>query len=93
MRQAIVLLQVDRQVGVRPLADFGQGLGIFVVVDRDPHDVGPGRDQIVDLRDRRLDVLRVRGRHALHGDRVRRADRNRADANRASWIAAKLQGI
>ena len=41
----------------------------------------PAATQIVDLRHRGLDVLRVRGRHALHGDRMSAPHRDRADAN------------
>ena len=40
LRQPVVLLQIDRQVRLGLLADFGQGLGVLLAVDGDPHDVG-----------------------------------------------------
>ena len=50
----------------------------------------PASCSSVHLRDRRVDVLRVRRRHALHGDRVPGADRDGADADRAGWVAMNL---
>ena len=88
LRQAIVLLQIDRQVGRRAPANPGQRFGIFRAVDRDPHHVRPGSSQIIDLSDRGLDVLGVCGRHALDRNRMAGANRNRTNANRASWVAA-----
>ena len=79
-------MQIDRQVGRRLPANLGQRLGILAIIDRDAHDVGPGLFQIVHLRDRGGHILRVRGRHALHGDRAARADRCRAYSHRPSWI-------
>ena len=40
--QAVVLLQIDRQVGLGLLADFGQGLGVLRAIDGDADDIGPG---------------------------------------------------
>ena len=40
--QAVVLLQIDRQVRRRLPANLGQGLGVLLAIDGDPHDVGPG---------------------------------------------------
>ena len=53
----------------------------------------PAASQIVDLRDRGVDVLRVRGGHALHGDRMSGAQLDRTDANATSWIAWKVQSL
>ena len=51
----------------------------------------PASTRSFDLGDRGVDVLRVRGRHALHGDRMAGADRDRADADGAGWIARDVQ--
>ena len=89
-RQAVVLLQVDRQIGRRLPANLGQRLGVLLAVDGNPHDVGPGRVQVVDLRDGGVDVWRVRRRHALHGDRMAGADGDRTDAHATRGIAARM---
>ena len=91
--QAVVLLQIDRQIGRRLPANFGQRLGVLLAIDGDPHDVGPGVVEHVHLADGRVDVLRVRGRHALHGDRAAAADGDRADADGAGWIAGDLHDL
>ena len=50
----------------------------------------PAAARALTCADGGLDVLRVRGRHALHGDRLPGADGDRADANRAGWIALNV---
>ena len=65
--------------------------GVLGAVDRDAHDVGTGGVQRVDLFDGGVDVLRVRGGHALHGDRVSVADRGGADADFAGWVTGDVQ--
>ena len=88
--QPIVLLQIDDEIGRRLAANFGDRFGFGGAVDGDAHDVGPGRGERIHLRDGRVDVARRRGRHALHGDRVAGADRDRADADGAGWIAGDV---
>ena len=88
--QAIVLLQVDRQIGLGLAADFGQRRGVLAAVDGDPHHVGAGGRQVVRPGHRGLDVLGVRGRHALHGDRMIGADHGGADPHGTGWIALQF---
>ena len=68
--QAVILLQIDRQVGLGLFANLGQGRGVLAVIYRDPHHVRARVEQRIDLADRGGDILRVRGRHALHGHRI-----------------------
>ena len=78
--QAVIFLQVDDEVGVRPRgADFGERGDVFRRVDGDADDVRAGGFEELDLADRRGDVLRFRGRHRLHGDGVTGADGDVAD--------------
>ncbi len=79
--QPVVFLQIDDQIGRRLAANLGDGFGLGRTVDGDSHHVGARGGQRVHLPDRRIDVARCRGGHALHGDRVAGADRNRADAD------------
>ena len=80
--QAVVLLQVDDEVGVRSRgADLGQRGDVLRVVDGDADDVGAGGFEQLDLADGGVDVLRARRGHGLHGDGVAAADRDVADAD------------
>ncbi len=85
--QPIVLLQVDRQIGRRTPADLGQRFGIGSAVHGDPDHVSAGFGQALDLLDGRLHIARARGRHALHGDGMITADRNRPDRHGARRIS------
>ena len=58
LRQAVVLLQVDREQGVRARSDLGQRLDVGLAVDRDAHQVGAGGLEQLHLPHRRRDVLR-----------------------------------
>ena len=89
--QAIVLLEIAGEIGLGPLADLGQGLGVGLGIDRHANDVGPGLDQVLDLGDRRVDVGRLRGTHALNGDGIAGADRKGANLDRAGGIARGLR--
>jgi hypothetical protein len=62
-------------------ADLGERGDVFRVVDGDADDVRAGRFEQLDLADRGSDVDRARGGHRLHGDRVRAADGDVADAD------------
>ncbi len=53
----------------RPRHDARQALGRLDLVARAPHDVGTGGVERVDLRQRSVDVGRLRDRHRLHRDR------------------------
>jgi hypothetical protein len=83
-------LQIDDEVGRGLAADFGDGIGFGIVVDGDANDIGAGGSERIDLADRGVDIARLRGRHALHGDRVAGADRDRADADGASLVTGNL---
>ena len=89
-RQPIVFLQIDREIGRRLLAHGGQRFGVAAAIDGDAHDVGPGADKIVHLGDRGGDVLRGRGRHALHRHRMAGADR---DASRCGPRESDCEGV
>jgi len=49
--------------------DIFEGLGVFFLWDGDPHDVGTGGGEFVDLGDAFVDVVGVAGGHGLDGDR------------------------
>ncbi len=85
--QPVVLLKIDREVRPAAAADFGQGLRILGRVGGNPHHARPSGGQMVHLGNRRLDVGRLRGAHALHHDRPAVADRDRADADRSGLVA------
>ena len=88
----VVLLQVDCQICHGLLADFDDCLGIGLAVNRDANNIGPGFVECVDLSHGGIDVSGPHGRHALHGDRVPGTNGDRANADRASWIALDLHG-
>ena len=52
----------------RPLDELGERIGVRNPRDGDADDVDACLDQSVDLRHRRLDVVRLGGRHRLHRD-------------------------
>ena len=78
--QAIVLLQIDRQVRRRLLANLRQRLGLVPLSTAIRTTSAPAAVQRVHLRDGRVDVVRLRRRHALHGDRMPAANGDAADA-------------
>ena len=90
--EPVVFLEVDREVGGGLLADFGQGCGIFIAIDGDPHDIGSGSVQVVDQGDRGGDIGRVGGGHALDGDGVTGTDGDRADLDVSGWVSLDLHG-
>ena len=53
----------------RPGHDVGQSFGCRLLIAGAAHDVGTGGGQGVNLRERGLDVGRLRGRHGLDRDR------------------------
>ena len=84
--QPVVLLKVDDEIRVRArLADLGERGDVLRIVDGDADDVGAGRLEQLDLADGGGDVLRARGGHRLHGDRIRPADADVSDANFAGF--------
>ena len=75
---------------LRLAADFGQRLGVLLAIDGDAHNVRARFIEQINQRDRRVDVLRVRRGHALDGDRVATANRDRANTNGSSWMASNF---
>src|SRR5207244_2386963 len=88
--QAVVLLQIDRKIGFRLLADFGQRLGVLFTIDGNPDYISARFIEQVHQLDGRVDILRVRRRHALDSDRMASANGDRADADGAGWVALEL---
>jgi hypothetical protein len=84
LREAVVLLQIDGEVRVRTGgADLRERDDVLRVVDGDADHVRAGGLEQFHLADRGGDVLRARGRHRLHGDRIGAADPDVADADLA----------
>ena len=82
LRQPVVLLKVDDEIGVRPRsAHLGEGGDVLRGIDGDADDVGTGSLEQLHLTDRGGDVLRPGGGHRLDSDGVIRADRDIADAD------------
>ena len=92
LRQPVALLKIHRQVGRGLTANLGQGRRVFLAVDGDPHHIGPGFGQLVDERHRGIHILRRRGRHALHGNRMAGADLDRTNSHAPGWISRHFQG-
>jgi len=89
-RQAVVLLEIDRQVGRTLPTDLRQGRGVCRAIGRDADDICPGLGQRLNLGDGRVDVLSMRRGHALDGDGLLSADHDRSNSHRASWISGKI---
>jgi hypothetical protein len=78
-RHLVVKVDVGHDRHRRAGDDVGQTLGRRLLVARAADDVGAGRRQRIDLRQRAVDVRRLRRRHRLHGDGCAVADRHVAD--------------
>ena len=76
-REAVLEVDVGDDRHRRAGHDLRQALGRLLLVARAAHDVGAGRGQRVDLRERAVDVGRLRRGHRLHRDRRAAADRRR----------------
>ncbi len=90
--EAVVLLQVNHEVGIGPLANLGKGPGIFLVVTGQADNVRPCFSHISDLRQGLIDFLRMCRRHGLNGDAMLAADLDRPYPYRACWITLDLLG-
>jgi len=89
--EAVIFLQINREIGLGLLPNFGQSGGVLVAVDCDANDVGAGSVQGVDLLDSGVDVLRVRRGHALHGNRMATADRGGTDTDFTGGVTWDVQ--
>ena len=88
--QAVVLLQVDHEVGRRLAADLGQRLHVLGVVHGHADEVAAGLADGLRLLDGGVDVLGARGAHALHGDGVGGAEGHGAD--RTDRVGLRFDG-
>jgi hypothetical protein len=86
-REAVVLLQVDRQISSDLTANFHQSFSILAAVDRNPHHVRSCVHKVPNLTHSGINVLSPRGGHALHGDGVPAADGNTSNRYASSRIA------
>ena len=89
--QSIIFLQVDRQIARDLLPNFDQRFGIFLAVDRDAHDISTGIHEVVYLPHRGVNIRRLCGRHALHGNRRITADESITDGNGTRRIADDIE--
>ena len=67
--QPVVLLQVDREIGVAFGGDINDGPRVGGAVDRDSDDISSSFIQVADLGRRGSNVAGGGGSHALNGDR------------------------
>ena len=75
-----------------PVADMRDRGGGLVAIDRDAHDFRAGAGERRDLRDRRIDIRRVRIGHRLDDDRSAAADRHGADPDGDGRVARRGRG-
>jgi len=80
-------LKIDRKIRCRAIANFRQGGGLFLVVNRDANHVSPRVIEQIDQFGRAVDILSRCGRHALDGDRMPDADSDRANFDGACGIS------
>ena len=90
------VLRLEVDVGdhrdLRLLRDRGQRVGVVLARAGDPHDVAPGRGELGDLLERRVDVGGERRGHRLHGDRRVAADPDLADLDLAGLATRRQDG-
>ena len=89
--QAIIFLQIDREVGRRLFPNRPKGFGVLVAVDGNPHHPGPGLGQGGRLPGGGLHVRGLRSAHALDHDRVAGANRYGANTDSAGRVARQVQ--
>ena len=80
-RELVLEVDVGDQRHRRARHDARQSLGRRFLVARAAHDVAPGGRERVDLRERAVDVGRLRGGHRLHRHRRAAAHRDVADVD------------
>ncbi len=87
LHEPIVLLQIDRQIGRRLLANLGKRRSILVRVDSDPNHMGARTMEIVHESYRGIDIGRMSRRHALYGYRMLCSNINGANLDRTCGVA------
>ena len=85
--QSVAFLQIDRKIGRSSLPDSFQSLSILGAIHRDAHHSCTGAAETFRLLSCGFHILGFGGTHALAGDRVAAANRDRADADRAGRIS------
>ena len=88
--QAIILLQIDHQIRFGLFADFRQCSRVFRAVNRDANHVSTCRKQILDLTDRRIDILSLCRCHALNGNGMSVSNCRRTNFDRPSCVSSKI---
>ena len=86
--QSIVLLQINREVGLGVCPDFSQSLCIFVTVSRNADNASSGRSQLVDLSAGGLHIPGVGGAHALDDNRISTTNGEISDPDRSGHFAS-----
>ncbi len=86
-RELVLEVDVGDDRHRRARHDLRESFGGFLFVARAAHDVATGGRERVDLRERALDVGRLRGGHRLDRDRCVAADGNGADVQLAGDAA------
>ena len=86
-RETVILLQINRQIGLGLSPDFGQGLGVLSAVDRNTDHVRARVIQQIHQFHGRVDIGCAGGRHRLNRDFVSRTDRHRPDSNRPGPVS------
>jgi hypothetical protein len=66
--QRKIFLKVNDQASLRLTAHFRKRLDVLLIVDCDADEIGTLFGQLMHLLDGRINILRVGGAHALHGD-------------------------
>lgn len=88
--EAVVFLEIDREIGLGLAANLRQGFGVLLAIDGDADNVRARIVQGVHLFDGGSDILRLGRGHALDRDGIVVADRDGADLDGACWVAGNF---
>jgi hypothetical protein len=88
--QAVALLEVDHEVGLRLAANVAQRVDVLGAVHGYADEGASGEPDGLGLGDGSVDVLRACGAHALHCDGVTGAQEDRGDADGAGGVPLHL---
>jgi hypothetical protein len=78
-RERRVEMDVGDERDGREVDELRERVGVLALRHGDAHELAAGRDELADLRHRRVDVVRLRERHGLHDDGRAAADRHASD--------------
>ena len=85
--EAIILLQIDRQVAFDLPPNLHQRFSFFLIINRDADNIRTSRYQIINLTNGRVDVRGLGRGHALNRNRSIATNEAISDSNAASWVA------